>query len=61
MLTFTAIDKCIIKDNEQEGRGRCDCMLTSSDLIYFIELKDERKAWITDAVCQLESTIKRDK
>jgi hypothetical protein len=25
-LIFTAIDKCVIKDNEEVGRGRCDGM-----------------------------------
>ena len=56
-LVFTAIDKCIIRDNDYAGRGRCDGMLTSDDHIYFIELKDQTKSWITDAIEQLESTI----
>jgi len=56
-VSFTAIDKCIIKDNEQPGRGRCDGMLTSSEHIYFIELKDQARSWISDAIEQLESTI----
>ena len=56
-VAFTAIDKCVIKDNEQIGRGRCDGMLTSSEFIYFVELKDENKNWISDAIEQLESTI----
>ncbi|MCW3804410.1 hypothetical protein [Plebeiibacterium marinum] len=56
-LTFTAIDKCVIKDKEEEGRGRCDGMITSDDHIFFIELKDEKKDWIQDAISQLESTI----
>jgi len=45
-LIFTAIDKCIIKDNEQIGMGRCDCMLTSEEHILFVELKDQRKSWV---------------
>jgi len=57
-LIFTAVDKCIIKDNEQEGRGRCDGMLTSPSHLYFIELKNETRGWISDAIEQLESTIK---
>lgn len=57
ILVFTAIDKCVINDNEQIGRGRCDCMLTFSNRIYFVELKDEAKGWITGAIEQLESTI----
>lgn len=56
-VVFTAIDKCVIKDGEERGRGRCDCMLTASDLIYFIELKDEVPPWQTSAKEQLESTI----
>ena len=57
-LVFTAIDKCVIKDDEQQGRGRCDGMLTSSELIYFIELKNKARSRIIDAIDQLESTIK---
>ena len=33
-LTFTAIDNCVIKCDEEIGRGRCDGMLTSSEHIY---------------------------
>ncbi|MBI4648485.1 MAG: hypothetical protein HY738_18365 [Bacteroidia bacterium] len=57
-LIFTAIDKCIIKDYEHQGRGRCDGMLTSDEHIYFVELKNQDKSWRTDAIEQLESTIK---
>ena len=57
-LTFTAIDKCIIKDHEEPGRGRCEGMLTSTEHLFFVELKDEREGWISGAIDQLESTIK---
>jgi len=59
-LTFTAIDKCVLKDNEEPDRGRCDGMLTSDseEHIYFIELKDQAKNWKQDAINQLESTVK---
>jgi len=57
-LIFTAIDKCVIKDNEEICRGRCDGMLTSQEHIYFIELKNQRRNWLTDALNQLESTIR---
>lgn len=57
-LVFTAIDKCVIKDHEELGRGRCDAMLTSTDTIYFIELKEVRTDWIQGAIYQLESTIR---
>jgi len=56
-LVFTPIDKCLIHDHEYRGRGRCDGMLTSTKHLYFVELKDERRGWISDAVEQLESTI----
>lgn len=56
-VVFTAIDKCVIKDNQEIGRGRCDGMLTSPESIYFVELKDQKSNWIPDAVKQLESTI----
>jgi len=57
-LIFTAIDKCVIKDNEEIGRGRCDGMLTSAEDIYFVELKNQRGNWKTNAINQLESTIR---
>lgn len=56
-LVFTAIDACVIKSNEQEGRGRCDGMLTSDEHIFFVELKDQGASWKTLALHQLESTI----
>lgn len=57
-VTFTAIDKCVIKDHEEVGRGRCDCMLTTDTSLYLIELKDwGRAGWQSRALDQLESTI----
>ncbi|MCK9640259.1 MAG: hypothetical protein M0R39_10150 [Prolixibacteraceae bacterium] len=56
-LVFTPIDNCIIQKDEYPGRGRCDGMLTSAEHIYFVELKDIAKGWITDTIDQLESTI----
>jgi hypothetical protein len=56
-LVFTAVDKGVIKDNEEPGKGRCDGILTSTEHIYFVELKDQRADWISDAIEQLESTI----
>ena len=56
-VTFTAIDKCVIKDDEEQGRGRCDGMLTTDDLLYLVELKDQRADWLVHAKEQLESTI----
>ena len=56
-LVFTPVDNCLIKSNEFVGRGRCDGLLTSIEHLYFIELKDQAKSWITHAVEQLGSTI----
>lgn len=56
-IVFTAIDKCVIKDHEFPGRGRCDCMLTTSDLLYLVELKNKTSPWQPHAIEQLESTI----
>lgn len=56
-ITFTAIDKCVIQDGDEPARGRCDGMLTSSDLLYLVELKDQRSHWQHAAIDQLESTI----
>lgn len=56
-ITFTPIDKCLIKDTELPGVGRCDGMLTSNQHLFFIELKDQRTDWISDAVKQLEDTV----
>ncbi len=58
MLVFTAIDKCVIKDVEEKGRGRCDAMLNSDEHLYFIELKNiDYPSWKSRAIEQLESTI----
>ncbi|MFW9605201.1 MAG: hypothetical protein ACMV0I_01320 [Pseudomonas sp.] len=57
LVTFTAIDKCVIQDNHEPSRGRCDAMLTTEDLLYLIELKDKRADWKQQAIEQLASTI----
>lgn len=56
-VTFTAIDKCVIQDGDELGRGRCDGMLSTDNLLYLVELKDQKKDWETRAIEQLESTI----
>lgn len=56
-VIFTAIDKCIIQDNQEAGKGRCDGMITSREHIYFVELKNKQKEWKEDAINQLESSI----
>lgn len=56
-IVFTAVDKCVLLDGEENGRGRCDCMLTTNELIYFVELKDQAPPWMPHAKDQLKSTI----
>jgi hypothetical protein len=58
-VTFTAIDKCVINDDEQLGIKRCDCMLTTDQVLYLVELKEwSRSNWQSRSIEQLESTIK---
>ena len=56
-VTFTAVDKCVIQDCDEPGRGRCDGMLSTADLLYLVELKDQKAGWQQHAISQLESTI----
>lgn len=56
-VTFTAIDKCVIQDGDELGRGRCDGMLTTHNLLFLLELKDQKSGWKAHATAQLESTI----
>lgn len=58
-VTFTAIDKCLIQDDDEQGVGRCDGMLTSNNLLFLVELKDRQlgRNWKNDAIEQLSSTI----
>lgn len=57
-LTFTAIDKGVIKDDQFPGQERCEGMITSNEHIYFLELKVQRSGGVAKAKCQLASTIK---
>lgn len=56
-IICTAIDKCIINDNEYRNKGRCDLMLTSDNLLYLVELKNQEPPWQSFAIEQLNSTI----
>jgi len=56
-VVFTAIDKCVIQDNQFPGRGRCDGMLTNSKCLYLVELKEQEPPWQAGALEQLVSTI----
>jgi len=57
-LTFTAVDKCVLRDGEAVETPRCDGMLTAPGVLYLVELKDQRAHWLPHAMAQLESTIK---
>jgi len=56
-VVLTAIDGCVIKGNQLVDQRRCDCMLTTSHHLYFVELKEELKNWKSGAIEQLISTI----
>jgi hypothetical protein len=56
-ITFTAVDNCVLKSHDYRGRGRCDVMLTTSEHLYLVELKDKMADWKTGAIDQLLSTI----
>jgi hypothetical protein len=56
-VTFTAVDKCVIQDGDEPDRPRCDGMLTTDELLYLVELKDQRAHWLPQAIRQLESTV----
>jgi len=56
-VIFTAIDKCVLQDGDEPGRGRCDGMLTTGNLLYLVELKEQRSSWRSDTIEQLRSTI----
>lgn len=57
-INFTAVDNCVVvyRDNG-EMENRCDAMLTNADNLVFVELKDERKNWLSHAIEQLQTTI----
>jgi flagellar hook protein FlgE len=60
-VSFTAIDNCIIilKEETKDKESTCDGMLTFENSIYLVELKEKNVGgWITEAVDQLENTIK---
>ena len=57
-VTLTAVDNCIsvLRPNGQMD-NRCDGILTYTNNIVFVELKNQRADWITDAIHQIEITI----
>ena len=57
-LNFTAVDNCVeVHRNNHDMESRCDAMLTNAEHLVFVELKDERKNWLTHAAQQLQKTI----
>lgn len=59
-VTFTAIDNCIeILRPNGDMESRCDGMLTYPGNIVFVELKNQRTGWMSDAIGQLEITIRQ--
>lgn len=60
-VSFTAIDNCIIilKEGTKDKESTCDGMITFKDSLFLIELKKQGTGgWISDAIKQLENTIK---
>ena len=45
------------KKGQTESDFHCDAMLGTAKTVCFIELKNERKSWLSHAIEQLESTI----
>jgi hypothetical protein len=58
-VIFTAIDNCIdIRRPDGSKESRCDGMITYTDKIIFIELKERQsKGWIEKGESQLRTTI----
>ncbi len=57
-VVFRAIDKCAdIRRADGNKESTCDCILTYTDNIVFVELKELRKDWMEDGIDQLESTL----
>lgn len=59
---FVPVDNniTIVEPQTQNKVSVCDAMILTEALqdVYFIELKDVRKQWVSKAVSQLESTIR---
>ena len=57
-VTFTAVDNCVeILRGDGDADRKCDGMMTYSENLVFVELKEVKSSWISDAVEQLEITI----
>jgi hypothetical protein len=61
-IAFTAIDHCIkIFRENGEMDSCCDGMLTYSDNVVFVELKNKRGGWKTEGMQQIETSINQYK
>jgi hypothetical protein len=57
-INFTAIDGCVIKDQEYQGIPRCDAMLYTDYSLHLVELKARKNSeWLSDGKKQIISTI----
>lgn len=58
-VTFTAIDNCMVflREGSKDQHRSCDGMLTTSEKLYLVELKNKGSSWISDGIEQLESTM----
>lgn len=57
-VTLTAVDNCIpVLRQDGTMDNRCDTILTYTDNLIFVELKNQRADWITHAILQIETTI----
>lgn len=57
-VTFTSIDKCLeIRRPDGTLESRCDGMLTYTDSIVFVELKEKNRSFLEEGLGQLETTI----
>lgn len=60
-VSFTAIDNCTVvyKKDTKDKESTCDGMLTFTDSLFLVELKDKGHAgWKAEAISQLENTIR---
>jgi hypothetical protein len=59
-ILFTAIDNCIdIFRENGEMESRCDVMLTCSDSLILVELKNKNADWLSSGIDQIEATLIR--
>ncbi len=61
-LNFIAVDNNIpYNDEKGNERKRCDAILYTEQTVVFIELKNQDRNWLNEAIGQLKSTIEHFK